>query len=88
MTRSRTDLELNMKVTLESTTKIVSLTLNGQTVPARVWEGETEHGVACHAYITRIAVAPDLDATEFEKDLQQHRAPSVAVEAIPIRLVL
>jgi hypothetical protein len=77
-----------MTVTLESTTKIVELTLNGQTVPARVWEGRTANGVACHAYITRIAVAPDLDPTEFEKDLRQHRTPSADVAAIPLRLVL
>ncbi len=77
-----------MIVTLKSTTKIVELTLNGQTLPARVWEGETAHGVTCHAYITRIAVDPALDATEFEKDLQEHRRPSPAVEAIPLRLIL
>lgn len=77
-----------MKVTLESTTKIVELSLNGQTLPARVWEGETAHGIRCHAYITQIAVAPDLDATEFEKDLQEHRKPTTAVEAIPLRLIL
>jgi hypothetical protein len=78
-----------LKVTLESTTKIVELTLNGQTLPARVWEGTTERGVACHAYITRIAVDPTLDATEFEKDLaEQHRPASAAVAAIPTRLVL
>lgn len=77
-----------MKVTLESTDKIVTLTLNGQTLPARIWEGRTDHGVECHAYITRIAVAPDLDATEFEKDLQEHRRASPAVEAIPLRLIL
>jgi hypothetical protein len=77
-----------MKVTLESTTKIIELTLNGQTLPARVWEGATEHGIRCHAYITRIAVDPSLDATEFEKDLQAHRTPSAAIEAIPARLIL
>lgn len=41
-----------MKITLESTSKIVEL--NG--VPARVWEGKSESGIPCHAFITRIAV--------------------------------
>jgi len=77
-----------MKVTLESTDKIVELTLNGQTVPARIWEGETAHGVRCHAYITRIAVHQDDDAAEFERDLQEHRRASPAVAAIPLRLIL
>ena len=40
-----------MKVTLESTTKIVEL--NG--VQARIWEGTTEGGIRVHAFITRIA---------------------------------
>jgi hypothetical protein len=77
-----------MKVTLESTTKIVTLTIDGATVPARVWEGETAHGVACHAFITRIAVDRHDDAAEFQQDLQEHRAPSAVIDAIPIRLVI
>lgn len=78
-----------MKVTIESTDKIVELTMHGQTLPARVWEGETAHGVKCHAYITRIAVDPDADAREFERDLQaQHKPASAAIAAIPLRLVL
>lgn len=58
-----------MKVTLESTDKIIELTLNNQTLPARVWEGETANGVKCHAYITRIAVLQADDASEFERRL-------------------
>lgn len=77
-----------MKVMLESTTKIIQLTLDGQTLPARVWEGTTEHGIRCHAYITRIAVAKDLDASQFERELQEHRSPTPAIEAIPLRLIL
>ncbi len=44
-----------MKITVENTTKIV--TLNG--VPARIWEGFTESGIKCHCYITRIAIDKD-----------------------------
>ena len=73
-----------MKVTLHSTSKIV--TLNG--LPARIWEGTTEGGIPCHAYVTRIAVAEDADATEFEKELQEHTAPSPEIEAIPLRMIL
>lgn len=77
-----------MKVTLENTDKIVELTLNGQTVPARIWEGVTAHGIACHAYITRIAVHDDDDAAEFERDLMAQRKASSVVAAIPIRLII
>ncbi len=77
-----------MIVTLESTTKIVRLVVDGREVPARVWEGTTSSGIPCHAYITRIAVAPDQDAAEFERELVEQRRPSPAIEAIPLRLIL
>jgi hypothetical protein len=82
-------IEESMKVTLESTTKIVELQLpTGQIVPARVWEGFTEHGIGCHAFITRIAVREGDNAAEFERDLKEQRKPSAAVEAIPLRMIL
>jgi hypothetical protein len=79
-----------MTVTLHATTKIVRLVTPDapEGVPARIWEGTTAHGIACHAYITRIAVARDLDAAEFERELLEQRAPSAAIAAIPARLVL
>lgn len=73
-----------MKVQLQSTEKIVHL--NG--LPARVWEGITEGGVKCHAFITRIAVHKDDDASEFEKELQEHAAPSSEIQSIPLRMII
>jgi hypothetical protein len=74
-----------VKVTLESTSAIV--TLNG--VPARVWEGHTENGIACHALITRIAVHKDHDASQFERELQECRPPSADLANVyPSRMVL
>jgi len=73
-----------MRITLESTTKLVQL--NG--VPARIWEGTTENGTPMHAYITRVAVEEGHDQEEFERELQSHRAPSPVVEAISLRLIL
>ena len=77
-----------MTVTLHSTDKIVELKTPTGVVPARLWEGTTANGIACHAFITRIAVAKDLDATEFERELQEHRPPSRELQAIDARLVL
>lgn len=77
-----------MKVTLANTDRIVMLETEGGVVPARIWEGVTENGIACHAYITRIAVRADLDASEFERDLQETRPASPALDVIPSRLVL
>jgi hypothetical protein len=76
-----------MKITVESTTKIVHM----NRIPCRVWEGHTERGVPVHVYIPRIAVASDSPAeafAQFEEDLKEQRAPSPAVEAIPLRLIL
>lgn len=64
-----------MKVTLESTTQMT--TLSG--IPARIWEGHTESGIPVHAYVTRIAVASDADTSQFEKELQECRAPSARI---------
>lgn len=74
-----------MKITVENTSKIV--TLNG--VPARIWEGFTESGIRCHCYITRIAIDKDeLRSEEFERELSEQKAPSTEIEAIPIRMIL
>jgi len=73
-----------MEVILESTTKIVEV--NG--VPCRIWEGQTESGIAVHAFITRIAVHKDADASQFERELQECRAPSPDVQAYPARIIL
>ena len=75
-----------MKITIESTSHIT--TLNG--VPARIWEGVTETGVRVHCYVTRIAVPNDHPAEQerFARELQEHKAPSPEVAAIPLRMVL
>lgn len=82
-----------MKVTLESTSRVVNLetTHNGvmTRVPARVWEGTTDKGVRCYALVTRIAAHKDDDLAEFEHDLQEQIAPSSqAMEVFPLRMVL
>lgn len=65
-----------MKVTLESTDKVVELKTPSGVIPARLWEGTTASGIKCHAFITRIAVHKDDDAAEFERELKEQRAPS------------
>lgn len=76
-----------MKVTLTSTT--ATTTLNGTL--CRVWEGQTEHGVACYALIPQIAHHKDDDdrAGEFRRDLTVHEQPSPrAIECFDLRMVL
>ncbi len=74
-----------MKVTLESTSRII--TING--VPARIWEGRTAGGVPCFAAITRIAAHKNDDNSEFERELVEHKAPSAeAVSVFDLRTVI
>jgi hypothetical protein len=78
-----------MKATLESTSKVVTLVEPDRLhLQARIWEGCTEKGVRFHAYIVRVAVANDLDQTQFAAELQETRTPSADVAAIPMRLIL
>jgi hypothetical protein len=73
-----------MEIMIQNTSKIV--TVDG--VPARIWEGHTKSGIPVHCYVTRIAVHKDEDHEEFERELLEQPAPSAAVEAIPLRLIL
>jgi hypothetical protein len=78
-----------VKITIESTSKLVELrTGAGGVLPARVWEGQTESGVPVHCFITRIAVHKHRDTSQFDRELQEHRAPSADVEAYPGRLII
>jgi len=73
---------------LESTTKIVELVEGCVPVYVRIWEGHTESGIPVHAYIARVAAPQDADQSQFQRELQECRAPSAAVDAIPLRLIL
>jgi hypothetical protein len=84
-----------MKVTLESTTKMVELVAEegAPPIPARVWEGKTERGIPVVAFITRIA--PDVEdppaavTEQFQAELTEQRAPQAAISrVIPLRLIL
>jgi hypothetical protein len=77
-----------MRVTLENTDKIVELIIDGHAVAARIWEGHTQNGIACHAYIIRIAVHENDNAEEFDRALQEQRRATPEIAALPTRLVL
>jgi len=74
-----------MKLTIHSTTKVV--TLNG--VGARIWEGESASGIKVHCYIIRVAIdEEETRLEEFERELQEQESPSAEIEAIPLRMIL
>ncbi len=74
----------SVKITISSTDKIVRL----DGVPARIWEGTTESGIAVHCFVTRVAVPIGADQRQFERELTAHQAPSAEVAAYPLHLVL
>jgi hypothetical protein len=73
-----------MKLTIESTTKIV--TANG--IQCRVWEGKTESGVEVSCLIPRIAVKDGQDTEQFESELQEMAPPSPEIEAWPLKMII
>jgi hypothetical protein len=74
-----------MKITIESTTRIV----NASGIDCRVWEGVTERGVKVQCLIPRIAALADQDLSQFEAELTEHHSPSSAeVQAWPLRMIL
>jgi hypothetical protein len=73
-----------MKITMQSTTKIVELS----GILCRVWEGHTAAGVPCHAFIPRIAVDKDADNAQFESELEEQMAPSEGVATYPLKMIL
>lgn len=84
-----------MKITIESTDKIVELVGNDIAAPTRVWQGFTESGIPVQVFVTRIAPEiprshPKIDelTAEFERDLQRQADARPSVEAIPLRMII
>lgn len=79
-----------MKITIESTDKIVEFEIDGARVPARAWEGKTEAGVPVLAFITRISPQThDREANDaFARELTETRKPTMVPTAINMRLIL
>jgi hypothetical protein len=77
-----------MRITLWPTTKIVELETATGRVPARIWEGTTDAGIAVHAFITRIGVDERENQAAFQQALEHQDPPSAAIAAYPLRLVL
>jgi hypothetical protein len=73
-----------MKITIESTSKVVNV--NG--VDCRVWEGQTERGIPIHCFIPRIGVKNGLDCSQFEAELVECKPPSAEIAAFPARMIL
>lgn len=89
-----------MKITIESTSKIVEVEFLGDRgerhlIEARIWQGETDSGIPVQCFVTRIA--PEIDRShprideltaEFERELLETVDPRPSVRAIPLRLMI
>lgn len=79
-----------MKITIESTSRLVEIRTPTGNVLARIWEGTTDGGIRVICLITRISVREDqdLDLTQFNAELEEHRAPSADAQAYPLHIIL
>ncbi len=84
-----------MTITIESTDRIIQLTTQAGTVPARLWEGRTASGIKVECLVTRIAAQAGEDLSQFDRELLEQRVPEFAESAfpagsgaIPLRLIL
>lgn len=84
-----------MKITIESTSRLVTLITRAGDVQARVWQGRTESGIPVHCFVTRIVPEipesdPRIDelTAEFERELQRQADPRMTIDAIPLRLII
>lgn len=76
-----------MQIQIESTQVEVTILHNGAEVPARVWEGYTATGIKVSCLVTRIAVENTENTAQFERELQEHRPPTI-MQAFPMRMIL
>ncbi len=84
-----------MKITVENTSKVITLVVNGHEVPARVWQGATESGIPVHCFVTRIAPEisesdPRIDelTAQFDRELQRQAKPRIEFGPIDIRFFI
>lgn len=73
-----------MRATVENTDQII---LVNDGIPARIWTGKTENGVAFEMLVIRVAVPENSDNSQFEQELQEQTKPHVSA-AFPLRLII
>jgi hypothetical protein len=73
-----------MKVTLESTSKIVTLATPDGSIPTRIWEGVTDKGIEVYAHVAH------LHSTHLNQDwlLKEEQGDETAPHREPSPLVL
>jgi hypothetical protein len=76
-----------VKLHLSPTDKFIEI----NSTRCRVWEGRSDGGVPCHAFVALVGVHRSEDSSAFERELCEVPAPRPAdpeVRAFPARLIL
>lgn len=76
-----------MKATLEPTDQITQV----DSIPCRIWQGQTDLGVRFFAFVALVAVEREQDCAEFERFLKEVavvRQEIVQTAASPLRRIL
>ena len=78
-----------MNIKISNTSKVVTL----NNVPARIWQGETDSGIKVVCFVTRVAVDTTQHnwkdyLSQFEKELQEQKAPSREIESFPLKMII
>jgi hypothetical protein len=76
-----------VKITIKSTTQIVTIAKGREEIPARVWEGETDSGIKVTCLISRIAAHKDQDLSQFDAELKE-QAPPAMEQVFPLRMII
>ena len=79
-----------MKITIQSTSEIVQIRTAefADSIPCRLWEGQTESGIKVQCLISRIAALKNENLEEFQRELQEKQAPSEGIRAFPLRMII
>lgn len=67
-----------MRLTIESTSEVGTFTIDGTTVPSRIWVGTTELGNRVLVFVTSIAASLDA-ANEIGDELQDVTSVTTAI---------
>lgn len=77
-----------MKITIESTDKIVTIVKGGVQIEARLWEGETDSGIPVQCLVARIAAPSSADQSQFMAELREQKPPTPESQAFPLRMLI
>lgn len=77
-----------MKITIESTDKVVTVVHEVRVLEARLWEGQTDSGIPVQCLVLRIAAPSSADQSQFMAELREQKPPTPEFQAFPLRMLI